>query len=625
MPPAPIALFPLPQDRIKTRARNKDKHPGAPDMPKPRRRPSEVDKSNKQAEEKDRQEENERTELIRAVAEIEDRHRREDEHREAIRRATLNGTAIKSPEHGASPSPEPQASQESVPPRVSKKTSQNRAPNPKSRSNDNADRTRHHDPKKNLARDKEPMRSSEEKRKRKRVTTDDEDEVDNDYPDSEDERASNESRERARRKRNKKTASRDDIERARNTRAISGTPAVNQEHDIDVHDVTQKGKKAAKARKDDTGLIPGWDKKKPHAQSFAEDSDAEDNGGIVEYGGFIRDDETDEVERIAAMKKLAKKAKDDNIVVIKPNPIAPKTLVEARQGDKKWATRHLPQEARADWETVFAPLLHKKGGTSLKPWSFPSIAEIQAVADKVYGDGKYKILDGDAFSGLAIIRAQAWRRGFVDAAETAVKSFISKHSKELETKEDIAEYIDYYLSKTKDGATRVYQWKIVNKDGKKKGLLASGLICQTLGIAHMGKVAEPAVDFIEEKPSGALVSHVLEQWRDGLFIKTKKEFSAENYDNREDRIPVITQERRKVVKKVITHRTTLLFDAIRQFSNAHWDSIIDTAREYAPKKTKTKAMKQPKSHGNDVIIIEDESCNLPSFVLVEDSDASDAD
>ncbi|KIL58128.1 hypothetical protein M378DRAFT_171021 [Amanita muscaria Koide BX008] len=68
----------------------------------------------------------------------------------------------------------------------------------------------------------------------------------------------------------------------------------------------------------------------------------------------------------------------------------------------------------------------------------------------------------------------------------------------------------------------------------------------------------------------------------------------------------------------------VFFDAIKQFLNDHWDLIIDTAREHAPKKTKNKAMKwQPKSHGDDVIIIEDESCNLPSFILVEDPDASD--
>jgi hypothetical protein len=45
-----------------------------------------------------------------------------------------------------------------------------------------------------------------------------------------------------------------------------------------------------------------------------EDSDNEEDNGIVKYGGFVGDDETDDVERRAVMKRTTKTpVVDDNV------------------------------------------------------------------------------------------------------------------------------------------------------------------------------------------------------------------------------------------------------------------------------------------------------------------------
>jgi hypothetical protein len=68
----------------------------------------------------------------------------------------------------------------------------------------------------------------------------------------------------------------------------------------------------------------------------------------------------------------------------------------------------------------------------------------------------------------------AWRRGFLDAAVTTVAALVKNHPQTFTSEEQTGVIIQYYLSKTKDGETMVYQWKHVDPEtGKKKVVLDS--------------------------------------------------------------------------------------------------------------------------------------------------------
>jgi hypothetical protein len=62
------------------------------------------------------------------------------------------------------------------------------------------------------------------------------------------------------------------------------------------------------------------------------------------------------------------------------------------------------------------------------------------------------------------VRLHNWRRGFVDAAESSLSLLLSDNSDELNTPKKIAEVIAYYLSKTPDEESQVFQWKEVDLD-----------------------------------------------------------------------------------------------------------------------------------------------------------------
>ncbi|KAM6491052.1 hypothetical protein JOM56_013291 [Amanita muscaria] len=381
-----------------------------------------------------------------------------------------------------------------------------------------------------------------------------------------------------------------------------------------------------------SGLIPGWDAARKKRTSVNDDEQSDD--GNFRYGGIVPDNETDEIEARAVKNKMVKKPEDDKITVIKPNPLAPKKIVEVRQGAKHWSIKHLPNEAQDAWDPEVAPRLRLKAGNSADPWNFPRMSEVQDIIDEVYGKEKYKIVETGAFYGLAQVRVQNWRRSFFEGAKKTITDLVQHHKEKLQPGETILDFIDYYQSKTTDGETCVYQWKSVNPvTSKKKGFLAADMIMKTLGLAHMAKLPEVLCNFGAERPIGALVlatqaiDHILEQWKTGEFVPSNKEFSAVNYANKEVfATPVMDPvQKQKTVKKTITHHTTMFFDAMESFTPERWNMIINNAREYVPEKRTTKKLKREIQLPDDIIIIEDESCNFrrPRFVAKDDSESGD--
>ncbi|KIL54649.1 hypothetical protein M378DRAFT_182462 [Amanita muscaria Koide BX008] len=596
MPPR-VALVAMPLSHIQTRTSNKDRHPGNPDKPKPRRKTAEVSEARQKAAEAEKQQEEERTEAARKLALIEDKLQEEDRRREVERLADID---------------EPQ--REITPPVIRKDRDSINKNGRHSLSKVDRLPRRPSQAMQFLAKETKRSRILETLSENKRTRDESEDEVefDNDKHNSEDDIDSEAaaSEDNSRRKKRKKTTTRGDINKIRRTHAVSGTDSINPKQKITDVDETNQRRKCVlcflsayahtnlhtrngnkkNSSKDDklSGLAPGWDakQKKQRRSIIVDDDDQESDGGNIGYGGLVPDDETDEVEA-TAVKNKPKKLEDDKVIVIKPNPLAPKKLIEARQGAKHWSVRHLPNEVQDAWEPEVGARLRWKGGSSTDPWNFPKMSEIQEIVNDVYGAGKYKVVEDGPFYGLAQVRVQNWRRTFFEAAKKAVAGLIhdEANAETLDTEKAIADYIAYYLSKTTDDETSVYQWKhVCAKTGKRK------------------------------------VSHALEQWKTGKVVPTSKEFSAENYANKEDYIPVVdARQKRKTLKKVVTHRTTLLFDAMQDFAPERWDSLIDEARGFAPEKP-VKRKKREMTLPDDVLIIEDESCKRARFVIKDDSE-----
>ncbi|KIL57336.1 hypothetical protein M378DRAFT_16339 [Amanita muscaria Koide BX008] len=610
MPPC-VALIPMPLSHIQTRTSNKDRHPGNPDKPKPRRKTAEVSEARQQAAEAEKQQEETRTEAAKKLALIEDKLQEEDRRCEAERLTDTN-----------EPQQEirfPAIRKDRI--LIDKNGTAHTKSNPKiSRCSDSDDDISDTVPRKANQKIKDTG-----KNKQTRDESEDEVEFDNDKHNSEDDFDSEAASEDDSRRKKRKKTTRGDINKLRKTHAVSGTQSINPKRkitDVDETNQIRKNSNKKNSSKDDklSGLAPGWDaKRKKQGRSIIVDDDQESDGGNIGYGGLVPDNETDEVEA-TAVKNKPKKLEDDKVIVIKPNPLAPKKLVEARQGAKHWSVRHLPNEIQDTWEPEVGARLQWKGGSSTDPWNFPKMSEIQGIVNDVYGEGKYKVVEDGPFYGLAQVRVQNWRRTFFEAVKKAVAGLIhdEANAETLKTEKAIASYIAYYLSKTSDDETSVYQWKhVCPETGRRKGFLGGGLIIKTLGVAHIGKLPEVLADFSTEK----LVSHALEQWKTGKPVPTSKEFSADNYANKEDYIPVVdAHQKRKTLKKVITHRMTLLFDAMQDFAPERWNSLINEARGFAPEKP-VKKKKREMTLPDDVIIIEDESCKRARFVIKDDSES----
>ncbi|KAG6912922.1 hypothetical protein DXG01_011118, partial [Tephrocybe rancida] len=167
-----------------------------------------------------------------------------------------------------------------------------------------------------------------------------------------------------------------------------------------------------------------------------------DDDSLVKIGGFIDNDEDNEVEKKAsrvAGKKALKKEPDVSLpilaatsltgvvyqamVKIIPNKyVATKT--EIRGGSRKWTLSHLPPDTSDKFTSEVVPLAKEKVGT-LAPWASLTSAEIQAIVDTVYGPGAHIITGGDVWHGLISYRLQSWHNGFATAACHAVEDYFN--------------------------------------------------------------------------------------------------------------------------------------------------------------------------------------------------------
>ena len=169
-------------------------------------------------------------------------------------------------------------------------------------------------------------------------------------------------------------------------------------------------------------LREGWSKNKKAATSNIsddeDDKDVQADDIINGCAGYVGVGETDDVEMKAVRKTGTKRASDDKVqsfsstlliesnawapqlVKIEPNPVTSKATHVEKQGKENWQTKHLPAEARDDFENMIAPLVRLKAGALSNPWQALQVDEVQGLVDDVYGAGKYKVTGDGAFYGL---------------------------------------------------------------------------------------------------------------------------------------------------------------------------------------------------------------------------------
>jgi hypothetical protein len=178
-----------------------------------------------------------------------------------------------------------------------------------------------------------------------------------------------------------------------------------------------------KKKKDNKpALREGWSKtkKKPSSNISDDegDKDVQAEDVINKCAGYVGVGETDDVEMKAVRKKGTKRVSDDKVqslsstllieantrtpqlVKVEPNPVTSTATHVEKQAKENWQTKHLPAEARDDFENMIAPLVRLKAGALSNPWQGLQIDDVQALVDDIYGAGKYKVTGDGAFYGL---------------------------------------------------------------------------------------------------------------------------------------------------------------------------------------------------------------------------------
>ncbi|KAJ6629423.1 hypothetical protein B0H10DRAFT_1987087, partial [Mycena sp. CBHHK59/15] len=74
-----------------------------------------------------------------------------------------------------------------------------------------------------------------------------------------------------------------------------------------------------------------------------------------------------------------------SVIAIQPAPPRAPTRKEIRGGSAKWTLKHLPQGTSSQFTDEVVPLACELvGSQQIKPWAKPTLAQIQAIIDRVF-------------------------------------------------------------------------------------------------------------------------------------------------------------------------------------------------------------------------------------------------
>ncbi|KAG6808425.1 hypothetical protein H0H92_004154 [Tricholoma furcatifolium] len=351
--------------------------------------------------------------------------------------------------------------------------------------------------------------------------------------------------------------------------------ALGQQKSNEEEPPTKKQKSSSSKRK--TAFVQGW---KPGARQMGLNptSNGIDSDAMAQLGGFVRDDEDDEVEQVAVRSsgpEVRGRKKLPSMVKVTDTP---RTQKEIRGGEKKWNLKHLPSvELRDKFSNIAVALAKQKAGT-LKPWAGLSVRDVQDIIDTVFGEDKYVVSSGDVWTGLCAYRLNDWRAGFIISARGLVKSFFEGNAHSFPNKKSIRRAVKFYTKwhgkdLMRTAACHWQRWTS-KKDKQNK------LIIETFAHAHLANITKlpEATDPIDTLPVGPQVEHALKEYRTGERVIVKNyqgHFSAENYGDKSKTETGPDGHSRNVYKPWASRYMT----TIRKFDTQTWEDILTTAKE----------------------------------------------
>ncbi|KAJ6595932.1 hypothetical protein B0H10DRAFT_2197280 [Mycena sp. CBHHK59/15] len=454
-------------------------------------------------------------------------------------------------------------------------------------------------------------------------------------------------------KQKKKTTSRADIIASRTTQDSTGTPHVEEPStgqkrkagDGFIHGRRQE--ESEKRQVEDIGQQEksGLDNRGSKSQAKDAASAPEDDLMVAPGGPALDDDEEEHVEKPQKGKKKKGMPNAPPIVI---KHVAPEELTgkAVRGGDAKWALKHLPPDAAEKFTNEVVPLARGQAGVgAVSPWGGLTVAQIQAIVDKVYGAGVHIVKPKDVWVGLA---------------EKGVKLFITTDDGEDEDEEEenaddippvdgtvadptlpagtgpaarqfsfktpagIAEFVEWALQLHKESDTMAFHWKQWGEGADKQGFLQADLILyvyayqlsclETIPAKYTRLTAAPITALLLAVQA---VQWALQFWRTGVYNKPATRtsyFSSDNWDDYTIPNPNPHGKKDKLVR-----RATKYLASVKKWDQERWDEITVAAKEYMDAPSRRRAASSSRSAseaGDDMFSDDDESLTMSLSTLL---------
>ncbi|GLB45575.1 hypothetical protein LshimejAT787_2400330 [Lyophyllum shimeji] len=223
-----------------------------------------------------------------------------------------------------------------------------------------------------------------------------------------------------------------DITAARETNPAKGTPLISSKRKVSVSDSPSSAGSSL-------GLINN-------------ESELD-----VQYGGILGDREGDEIKCPTYKTNQAVGPKHTTAL-----PPMIKIKAEPSNATDTAFSNHV------------VPLACKKAGSREgDPWQPLSADDVQSIVDTVYGIGKYEVRDDNVWCGLVNYRLNNWRNGFSTTATDIVKQYFTGNPDHFSDADTIEETVLYMLETQEEHKTKPFHWKRWDEDEngaiKKKG------------------------------------------------------------------------------------------------------------------------------------------------------------
>ncbi|CDO72714.1 hypothetical protein BN946_scf184985.g134 [Trametes cinnabarina] len=290
------------------------------------------------------------------------------------------------------------------------------------------------------------------------------------------------------------------------------------------------------------------------------------------------------------------------------------TATPGKRGKSKMAD--LSNALRPIFIDRFVPLVRQYLGT-ITPWQKLDIDETQKLYKKAFGAeivSQYGLLEeGDHCWRLIRYRIDDWHTKFVSTALTSFQEVLEDpdHAELFSSAEIVAQYAIYLLGDA--GKNAPFYWKEWNNGKKKLGCLQHDLIVRTFAYHVAELQAVGTTKRVMDYPVGALtlsvlaVRHVLTHYSTGVWSPPDGRpgwFSEDNYGD-------ISQFKHGVTTNVHDKRLTRVLKVAKDLNDQEWADMYEAAWVVVQER-KQKARRGKSGHARS-------SSEAPQ-VLPEDSD-----